>query len=332
MQLSQLRRLAYHPANELIECEIINAMHLAKVDLNLFVVFDTIYAEGGITRASRRLNLSQPAISHALGRLREMFDDPLFTRHGHAMTPTPLARRLIEPVRQALRGLEVTLSKAESFDAATAVKRFTIGMRDVVASVLLPGLMRTVTRTAPQIDISIVRAERRELERELSAGTLDAAIDVLLPLPEEIRRERLGVEWMTVVARRRHPRVRARLDLDTYLAEEHILVSSRRRGLSAEDFELARHNLRRRVRLRCQNFFAACRTVSETDLLLTMPQRYASLLNAQFGNRLLPFPLEVPAYDTYVYWHANAAGDPANAWLRQQLLAAWRAGAPPARA
>lgn len=306
-------------------------MHLAKVDLNLFVVFDTIYAEGGITRASRRLNLSQPAISHALGRLRAMFDDPLFTRHGHAMTPTPFARRLIEPVRQALRGLEVTLSKSDSFDAATAVKRFTVGMRDVMESVVLPRLMRTIAATAPSIHVSTVRAGRRELERELSAGTLDAAIDVGLPLPEDIERERLGQEWMTVLARPRHPRVRARLDLDTYLAEEHILVSSRRRGLSAEDFELARHNLRRRVRLRCQSYFAGCRAVSETDLLLTMPSRYASLLNAQFANRLLPFPLEVPGYDTYLYWHANASSDPANAWLRRQLIAAWRTGAPTPR-
>jgi DNA-binding transcriptional LysR family regulator len=306
-------------------------MHLAKVDLNLFVVFDTIYAEGGITRASRRLNLSQPAISHALGRLRAMFDDPLFARHGHAMTPTPLARRLVEPIRHALRGLEVTLSKTDSFEAATAVKRFTVGMRDVVECVVLPRLMRTIAATAPSIHISTVRAGRRELERELSAGTLDAAIDVGLPLPEDIERERLGQEWMTVVARPRHPRVRTRLDLDTYLAEEHILVSSRRRGLSAEDFELARYNLRRHVCLRCQSYFAGCRTVSETDFLLTMPRRYASLLNAQFGNRLLPFPLEVPAYDTYVYWHANAAGDPANAWLRRQLIAAWRSGAPPTR-
>jgi DNA-binding transcriptional LysR family regulator len=162
-----------------------------------------------------------------------MFDDPLFVRHGHAMTPTPLARRLVEPIRRALRGLEVTLSKAESFEAVTAVKRFTVGMRDVVESVLLPRLMRTIAATAPSIDISVVRAERRELERELSVGTLDAAIDVLLPLPEEIRRERLGQEWMTVVARRRHPRVRSKLDLDAYLAQEHILVSSRRRGLNS---------------------------------------------------------------------------------------------------
>lgn len=305
-------------------------MHLSSVDLNLFVVFDTIYSEGGITRASQRLNLSQPAISHALARLRTMFDDPLFTRQGHVMTPTPLARRMIEPVRQSLRGLEVTLAKADRFDAGSAVKRFVIGMRDVLESVILPDLMRTVAAVAPRIDINVVRAERRELERELAAGTLDVALDVLLPLPEEIRRERLGVEWPTVVVRRNHPVVGARLTLDSYLAQEHILVSSRRRGLSAEDFELARHNLRRRVRLRCQSYLAACRTVSRTDLILTMPQRYARILNRELDNRLLPFPLEVPAFDSYLYWHANAEADPANAWLRQQLRETFRGLASPA--
>lgn len=118
---------------------------------------------------------------------------------------------------------------------------------------------------------------------------------------------------------------------ETYLTQEHILVSSRRRGQSAEDFDLGRHNLRRRVRLRCQNYFAACRVVSETDLVLTMPQRYARILNAQFGNQLLPFPLEVPVYDTYIYWHANADADPANQWLRQQLLRTLRDATTPRR-
>ena len=298
-------------------------MHLSSVDLNLFVVFDTIYAEGGITRASRRLNLSQPAVSHALGRLRGMFDDALFTRHGHVMTPTPLARRLIEPIRQSLQGLEVTLSKVDRFDPANATKRFVVGMRDAQESAVLAGLMRRVTREAPRIDISVIRTERRDIERELSAGTLDAALDVLLPLPEEIRRQHLSVEWMTVVARKAHPRLKGRLTLETYLAQEHIAVSSRRRGLSAEDFELGRHNLRRRVRLRCQNYFAACQVVAETDLILTMPQRYARILNARFGNRLLAFPLKAPAFDAYLYWHVSAEADPANAWLRQQLARAF---------
>ena len=294
-------------------------MHLSNVDLNLFVVFDTIYAEGGITRASRRLNLSQPAVSHALGRLREMFDDPLFTRHGHAMMPTPLARRMIEPIRQSLQGLEVTLSKVDRFDPGSATKRFVVGMRDALESAVLADLMGNIAKAAPRVDISVVRTERRDIERELSAGTLDVALDVMLPLPEEIRRQHLGVEWLTIVARRLHPKIRGRPTLDAYLAQEHIAVSSRRRGLSAEDFELGRHNLRRRVRLRCQNYFAACRVVSETDLILSMPQRYARVLNAHFRNQILPFPLQVPAFDSYLYWHANAEADPANAWLRQQI-------------
>ena len=306
-------------------------MHLSSVDLNLFVVFDTIYAEGGITRASRRLNLSQPAVSHALGRLRDMFDDPLFTRHGHAMTPTPLARRMIEPIRQSLQGLEVTLSKVDRFDPGSATKRFLVGMRDAQESAVLANLMRNVTKEAPRIDISVVRTERRDIERELSAGTLDVALDVMLPLPEEIRRQHLGVEWLTVVARRRHPKIRGRPTLDTYLAQEHIAVSSRRRGLSAEDFELGRHNLRRRVRLRCQNYFAACQAVRETDLILTMPQGHARILNAHFGNQLLPFPLKVSAFDSYLYWHVNAEADPANAWLRQQIARSLQDGKASAR-
>jgi DNA-binding transcriptional LysR family regulator len=299
-------------------------MHLARIDLNLLVVFDTIYAEASITRASRRLNLSQPAISHALGRLRQVLEDPLFTRQGRLMTPTPLARRMIEPIRQSLQRLEATLTKGDPFAPGSAVKQFTVGMRDALEVAVLGSLMRDIGKRAPRIDISTVRIERRELERELSSGTVDAAIDVLLPLPEAIRRQRLGTEWLTVLARRRHPTVGPRLTLDSYLEEEHISVSLRRRGLSAEDFELGRHNLRRRIRLRCQSYFAACLAVSETNLILTMPQRHARILNAQFGNQLLPFPLKVPAFDTYLYWHANADGDPANVWLRQQLINALR--------
>jgi DNA-binding transcriptional LysR family regulator len=151
---------------------------------------------------------------------------------------------------------------------------------------------------------------------------------VLLPLPEEIRRQRIDVEGLTVVARRHHPHVHSRLNLDTYLAQEHILVSSRRRGLSAEDFELGRHNLHRRVRLCCQNYFAACSMVRETDLVLTMPRRYASILNVQFNNRLLPFPLEAPAFGIYVYWHATRpAIRPTNGYPATAAnLAGWRRG------
>jgi DNA-binding transcriptional LysR family regulator len=112
------------------------------------------------------------------------------------------------------------------------------------------------------------------------------------------------------------------------LSLEHILVSSRRRGFGVEDYELSRHGLKRRIRLRCQHYFAACRVVSETDLILTMAERYARIVNRLFRNRVLAFPLEVPDYDAYLYWHVNADADPANRWLRNLLMGAFREGAP----
>jgi DNA-binding transcriptional LysR family regulator len=162
-------------------------MHISKVDLNLFIVFEAIYAEGSITRASLKMNLTQPAISHALNRLRQLFDDPLFERQGHVMVPTPLARSIIDPVRQSLRGFEVTLNGAERFDAATSGRSFSLALRDVLEASVLPPLMARMAQDAPTVGLNTLQVGRRELESELAAGTLDAAIDVMLPLSNEIR-------------------------------------------------------------------------------------------------------------------------------------------------
>ena len=297
-------------------------MHISRVDLNLFIVFEAIYAEGSVTRASLKLNLTQPAISHALGRLRLMFDDPLFVRQGHLMVSTPLSRSIIEPVRQSLRGFEVTLNKLDRFDPATTEKEFTLALRDVLESTVLPPLMVALEQAAPQARVAAVQVDRRELESELQAGTLDCAIDVLLPLSPEIRHVRILADRTLVVARHGHPRLQGGITLDAYLEEKHILASSRRKGPGIEDFELSRLGLQRKIRLRCQHYFAACRVVSQTDLILTMPERYARVANQQFDNQLLVLPLEMPAWDVYLYWHANVEDDPANRWLREQLTAA----------
>jgi len=290
--------------------------------LNLFIVFEAIYAEGSVTRASLKLNLTQPAISHALGRLRVMFDDPLFVRQGHMMVSTPLARSIIEPVRHSLRGFEVTLNKLNRFDPASTEREFTLALRDVLESTVLPPLMVALANDAPLARVAAVQVDRRELESELQAGTLDCAIDVLLPLAPDIRHARILADRTLVVARRGHPRLQGEMTLDQYLAEQHILASSRRKGPGIEDFELSRLGMQRKIRLRCQHYFAACRVVSQTDLLLTMPERYARVANQQFDNQLLALPLEMPAWDVYLYWHANVEDDPANKWLREWLTAA----------
>jgi DNA-binding transcriptional LysR family regulator len=294
-------------------------VHLSRIDLNLLVVLDAIYTEGGITRAAEKLHLTQPAISHALGRLRRLLKDELFERDGRAMVPTPFARNLIGPVRGSLRSLEIALNEIESFDAAKSEKRFSIGVRDVLESTLLPPLMAHVGETAPNVEIAAIQVDRRDMESELASGTLDAALDVLLPVSDAVRHARIAGDRMVIVARKSHPTVRTRLSLEAYLKLEHILVSSRRSGPGLEDVELSRLGLQRRVRLRCQHYFAACRVVSQTNFILTMPERYARVANQQFGNRILPFPLEKPTLDVHMYWHSNVDNEPANKWLRKQL-------------
>ncbi|HUR41947.1 MAG TPA: LysR family transcriptional regulator [Verrucomicrobiae bacterium] len=298
-------------------------MHISRIDLNLLVVLDAIYTEGGITRAAGKLHLTQPAISHSLGRLRVLFKDPLFAREGRAMVPTPLARNLIAPVRDALRKLEATLNELETFDPATTQKRFTVAVRDVFEATLLPPLLKKVTRSAPSVDVAAVQVERRLLESELAGGALDAALDVLLPMSPQVHHRKITLDRLVVLARKNHPTVKRGLSLATYLKQHHVLVSSRRSGPGLEDAELSRQGLSRRVRLRCQHYFAACRVVSQTDLILTMPGHYARVANAQYGNQVLPLPFEMPPLDAYLYWHSNVENEPANRWLRDQLAAAF---------
>jgi DNA-binding transcriptional LysR family regulator len=308
-------------------------MHISNIDLNLFVVFDAIYAEGSISRASQRLSLTQPAVSHALARLRRMFDDPLFVRQHHAMTPTPLARQSIGMIRQALTGLETTLNQVNRFDPASTMKKFAIGLRSNLEASILAHLAANISgAAAPAIQIAAVHVERSALERELSAGALDAAIDGLLPVSDAIRCQRILTERLVVVARHDHPAIGNELDAETYLRLEHISVSSRRSGPSFEDFELQRLGVERRVRMRCQTHATACRVVSRSDLILTFSEYAAFALNDLYGNRVLTCPYQLREYDSYLYWHINAENDPANHWLREQLLHAGARAAEETRA
>jgi DNA-binding transcriptional LysR family regulator len=148
-------------------------VHIRNIDLNLFVLFDAIYSEGNLTRAGEKLNLTQPAVSHALGRLRSLFRDPLFARRGNQMVPTALSRSLIGQVRTALQTFEVSLNENRLFNPAEARRTFNIGLSDVLEVTVLPPLMECLQKLARQIEIVSVRVRRREIEPELTPGILD---------------------------------------------------------------------------------------------------------------------------------------------------------------
>lgn len=293
-------------------------MAVTRLDLNLLHVFDTIYREGSLTRASRILHLTQPAVSHSLGRLRQHFDDPLFVRQGNQMVPTPTARRLAEVVRPGLGQIQSALNQFHAFEPGAQPKIFNLALRDVLESTFLPPLMADLMRY-PRIEINSQRVARREMEGQLAGGKLDLAVDVMLPVGEHTGHERLHKDELIVVARREHPLVLTGMTLEDYLAARHVLVSSRNQGPGIEDFELSRLGHQRNIALRCQHYFAACRVVAGSDLLLTMPATYAELLSKHLDVVVSPAPAEMPPIDVHLYWHRPYEREPALLWMRERL-------------
>jgi len=294
-------------------------VNISRIDLNLFVVLDAIYTEKGITRASERLNLSQPAISHALSRLRELVQDPLFVREGNAMVPTLVAQGLIRPVRRAIREIEGSLNQMNHFDPAVSTRQFTIGVGHIAESAMLPPLNARIRPVAPNVGLSSVRYARNTLASVFRAGELDAAIDVLLPNTGQLSCERLSGGAFVVAARAGHPVVNGHLDLETYLSLDHVVASSRKEGRAMEDAVLQQHGLERRVAVRCQHFWTACQVVASSDLVFTLPAHFAATANAALANQVVPFPIDAPVQDICLYWHPSTENDPGSRWLRTQI-------------
>ena len=289
--------------------------------MNLLVVFDAIYTQGGVTRAAKMLHVTQPTISHSLARLRERVGDPLFVRHGQKLVPTPMAHRMIKPVRTALQTIERTLADLDEFDPSTASASFSVGMPALMENAYFLPMATRAVQEAPAIHLNCEYFVRKELEADLSSGRLNAAVDVFLPFPDTIRKQALTSVRQVVVARKDHPAIRqGELDLDTYLSLGHILVTSRPQGLGPEDMALAREGVSRDIKLRCQHINTALRIVSQTDLVMTMSENYASRAYALGDSEIFTAPFNAPEVDIYLYWHINNDADPANRWLRDLIV------------
>ena len=298
---------------------------ISRVDLNLFVVFEVIYREGNLTRASEALNLSQPAVSHALARLRDRFDDPLFERSGKKMVPTPLAKAIVERVREGLGSLESTLVDGLVFDPATAERTFTIAMRDVLEAKALPEIAMKLKQVAPKIRFRSVQLARRDIESALVRGSIDFAADVLLSVSKQLHHTLLGSEELSVMMSKNHALAQNsdNLDLKQYLSAEHVQVSSRPDGPSIEDVALSRLGATRDIAMRCQHYYAAAKVVEQSDWLLTLPTTYANALsdNSAPGssNVIAPLPFRTEPLEVHLYWHSKAEQDPAMVWCKQQI-------------
>jgi DNA-binding transcriptional LysR family regulator len=290
-----------------------------RIDLNLFRVFEVVYRERNLTRAAAILHLSQSAISHALARLREQLGDPLFVREGRGVAPTPEARRLAPAIAQALGILQDSVGRLKEFDPVQDARTFTLSMPEQLEPVLLPAIIAAVRERAPRVRVRSGGVRWAELKLEMAAGQIDLAIEIARPADAELRQCQLMREPLCVVA---GPQFQGALTAQRYLDAEHIAVTSRRRGISVEDLALDSVGLSRNVVHRCQHYLAASLVAVQTPFLLTMVDRYARLINATLGNRVLPMPLDLPPVTLNLYWHERTGNEPGNRWLRERVLEA----------
>jgi DNA-binding transcriptional LysR family regulator len=304
---------------------MLNEINLARADLNLLTLFDIVLKEGHVGRASERLNLSASAVSHGLGRLRRLLNDPLFLRTPKGVVPTARALELAEPIAEILARVRNVISSAEPFDAAKSSRRFIIGAPDGVSSVFMPPLLALLCSRAPGIDIGLRQLlppqGGRQIERaweplfdELDAGTIDLAIAPVDTAPARFAAETIYREDFVAVMRARHP-FAAKPTLECFCGMRHLVVSMTGDPHGFVDEALAKQGLARRVALTAPNFAMGLATVSETDLISAMPRRYVTMYARRFGLVSRELPLRLPTFAIRAIAPKVAMMDAGLAWM-----------------
>lgn len=300
-------------------------------DLNLLRVFLTIWDTRSLTLASHRLGLTQPAVSHALRRLRETFDDPLFVRATGGMVPTDAATQLYGPVNEAFQIIQRAVRAGERFDPASAQRAFRLAMSDVSELYFLPLLMPWLAETAPMVHLEIVRLDPATVEQAMRVGEVDLALGFLPGIGRDVDSRLLFRDSFVCLVRAGHPVTEAPItDLEATLRElRYAYANTSATGHQRAEQWLTEIGIRRRIVLRLGHFTLAPHVVRATDLAVIFPESVARLINADDAFRLLPLPDGRPVIDIMVHAHVHFRSDPGIGWLRDGLIAHFAGGALP---
>ncbi|KAF0863026.1 LysR family transcriptional regulator [Pseudomonas sp. LD120] len=292
---------------------------LRNIDLNLLVVLDALLTEKHVTRTALRLHLSQPAISHSLSKLRGLLDDPILIRRGSELVLSSLAQNIQQPLREILSQIETLFGKSIDFDPANSQRIFTLAMSDYGAALVLPSLMVRLRRDAPNTTLLVTQDTRHGMLEQVSQGKIDLALGVFPNLSNDISTEVLFEETFSCLLDRRTLPANGRLDLDSYLARPHILVSMDGSANGEVDSLLRDEGLQRRIAVSVPHWRTAPSMIHNTDLILTVATRTLdeALLNQDLI-QLRP-PLPIPPFPFVQIWHQRFDNEPAHVWLREQV-------------
>ena len=295
-------------------------MDLARIDLNLLLVFHHLLREQRVSAVARTLGMSQPAVSSALGRLRASLGDDLFWRTRHGMAPTPYALQLAGPVSAALEALQQALQVRACFDPASSTRCFTLAMTDVGEMYFLPVLVDALARQAPGVTLQVVSVMHSRLPEDLANGRIDLALGLLPQLQAGFFQQVLFRQPYVCLMRSGHPLAsRALIDLQAFAGAEHVRVLAAGTGHGRADEALERLGLQRRIRLTVPHYVALGDVLGHSDLIATVPERFAQRVLQPFGLVTRSLPAQVEGSAIYQCWHGHLHRDPGHQWLRKLM-------------
>lgn len=295
-------------------------MNILTFDLNLLRVLDALLRERNVSRAAERLSLSQPAVSNALARLRELLNDPLLVRAGRSMQPTPRALELEIPIRSALQHIAQSLSEGQRFDPASSNQRFRIAMTDYVELICMPRLLQVLAVEAPNIQLDIQPLAPNLPTELLDKGDLDLALGRFFEVGPRFSRRHWMSETLQLTAHRDHPQLQQAPDLAQFLDLRHLWVrGGQTKGMV--DNWLASMKLQRNIVYTTANYLQASHIVASTDLVCVLPTQLASHFATLLPLQLHSLPFHLEAFHLEIVSLAQREGDAALQWLVGKIKA-----------
>ncbi|MFC3227019.1 LysR family transcriptional regulator [Marinibaculum pumilum] len=301
--------------------------HDPKLDLNLLLAFDALWREGSVTRAADGLGLTQSAMSHALRRLRQFYGDPLFVKAGPGMRPTPKAERLAPSVLSVVGTVRGELLSQAGFDPATARRSFAFCMTDMGELVFLPPIMERLRALAPRCRIRTLQVATEAVPAVLESGEADLALGSMHLVPEGLYRQELFRHPFVTLVSTRNGEVGDRMTLEQIVRMGHVTVTLSDRSEPydrALEVELERRGIRRDVVLSTPHFLVVPLILDRfPDLVATVPRELGTVFARYDAVRVLPPPVDLPAFSLRQHWHPRVHHDEANVWLRRTIKAAF---------
>ncbi|KAA8998851.1 LysR family transcriptional regulator [Affinibrenneria salicis] len=295
-------------------------MHnLARLDLNLLLTLDALLVEHNVTRAARRLNLSQPSVSVQLAKLREFFSDPLLLPGPRGMRPTARADELRAPLRQALAALERAVSPANPFEPGKASQTWRVAASDYGESTIVLPALAGLRAAAPHSRLAVFETAPSRLASQAEQGKIDLAFHTRDCSPPELRHRVLFAERYVLVGRTGHPQLKKPPTPAQFSSLHHVIVSPDGGGFQGvTDSALAGVGLTRRVVLSVPHFLFVMSVLARTDLVAMLPERLA---RHQTALQVVEPPVEIPGFEMAMLWHERSHRDPAHQWLREFIAA-----------